>query len=105
VSRFLLDLARHSQDLPAEQSERVLAHASDLVVTLLSDSLDDTRRVRGTVRRSVMLRIRGYIQQRSCDPALAPAEIAAAAGISTLPAQALRSRAPHGLAVHQGSSP
>jgi hypothetical protein len=33
VSRFLLDLARHGEDLPAGQSERVLAHASDLVVT------------------------------------------------------------------------
>src|SRR5580704_10526306 len=47
VSRFLIDLARHSEDLPAEQSERVLAHVSDLVVTLLSDQLDDSARVRG----------------------------------------------------------
>jgi len=83
VSRFLLDLARHSKDLPAAQSERVLAHASDLVVTLLSDCLDDSARVRGAVQRSLMLRIKDYIDQRLCDPALGPAEIAAAVNIST----------------------
>ena len=83
VSRFLLDLARHGEDLPAGQSERVLAHASDLVVTLLSDRLDDSTRVRGAVQRSLMLRIKDYISQRFSDPALRPAEIAAAVSIST----------------------
>lgn len=83
VSRFLLDLARHGEDLPAEQSERVLAHASDLVVTLLSGRLDDSTRVRGAVQRSLMLRIKDYIGQRFRDPALGPAEIAAAVSIST----------------------
>ena len=83
MSRFLLDLARHGEDLPAGQSERVLAHASDLVVTLLSDRLDDSTRVRGAVQRSLMLRIKDYISQRFSDPALRPAEIAAAVSIST----------------------
>ena len=83
VSRFLLDLARHGEDLPAGQSERVLAHASDLVVTLLGDRLDDNTRVRGAVQRSLMLRIKDYIHQRFPDPALGPAEIAAAVNIST----------------------
>ncbi len=83
VSRFLLDLARHSEDLPAEQSERVLAHASDLVVTLLSDRLDNSTQVRGAVQRSLMLRIKDYIHQRLPDPTLGPAEIAAAVNIST----------------------
>ncbi len=83
VSRFLLDLARHSEGLPAEQSERVLAHASDLVVTLLSDRLDGGTRARGAVQRSLMLRIKDYIHRRLCDPALGPAEIAAAVNIST----------------------
>jgi AraC-like DNA-binding protein len=82
VSRFLLDLARHSEDLPAEQSERVLAHASDLIVTLLSDRIDSTTPVRGAVQRSLILRIKDYIDQRLTDPALAPAEIAAAVNIS-----------------------
>ena len=83
VSRFLLDLARNSENLPAEQSERVLAHASDLVVTLISDRLDDSTRMRGAVQRSLMLRIKDYIHQRLPDPALGPAEIAAAVNIST----------------------
>jgi hypothetical protein len=39
VSRFLLDIAHHGESLAAEQSERVLAHASDLVITLLSGGL------------------------------------------------------------------
>ncbi len=45
VSRFLIDLARHSEDLPAKQSEQVRARVSDLVVTLLSDQLDNSTRV------------------------------------------------------------
>src|SRR6185437_10842325 len=53
------------------------------VVTLLSDRLDDSTRVRGAVQRSLMLRIKDYIGQRFRDPALGPAEIAAAVSIST----------------------
>jgi len=52
-------------------------------VTLLSDRLDDSTRVRGAVQRSLMLRIKDYIGQRFRDPALGPAEIAAAVSIST----------------------
>jgi len=51
-------------------------------VTLLSDRLDDSTRVRGAVQRSLMLRIKDYIGQRFRDPALGPAEIAAAVSIS-----------------------
>jgi AraC-like DNA-binding protein len=82
VSRFLLDLARHSDEVPAEQSERIAAHASDLILALLSEHLDDSARVRGAVQRSVLLRVKDYIAQRLCDPALGPAEIAAATDIS-----------------------
>jgi AraC-like DNA-binding protein len=70
-------------DLPAEQSERVLAHASDLVVTLLRVRRDNTTAVRGAVQRSLMLPIKDYIDQRLSDPTLSPAEMAAAANIST----------------------
>jgi AraC-like DNA-binding protein len=52
-------------------------------VTLLSDRLDASTRVRGAVQRSVLLRIKDYIDQRLCDPALGPAEFAAAVNIST----------------------
>lgn len=48
-----------------------------------SGGLDGSTRVRGAVQRSLMLRIKDYIHQRLCDPALGPAEIAAAANIST----------------------
>jgi len=52
-------------------------------VTLLGERLDDSARVRGAVQRSLMLRIKDCIHQRLPDPALGPAEIAAAVNIST----------------------
>jgi AraC-like DNA-binding protein len=83
VSRFLLDLARHTDLLPAAQSERVIAQASDLVVTLLSSAFGADDDVRGSVQRSLVLRIKDYIEQRLTDPALGPGEIASAVSIST----------------------
>jgi AraC-like DNA-binding protein len=83
VSRFLLDLGRNIDALPAAQSERVIALASDLVVTLLSSSLDRGDAVRGAVQRSLIFRIKDYIDLRLCDPNLDPSEIAAAVNVST----------------------
>jgi AraC-like DNA-binding protein len=83
VSRFLLDVARHSTALPIGQSERVLAHASDLVISLLSSGLRHTDAVRGAVQRSLILRIKDYINQRLWDSTLGPVEVAAAVNIST----------------------
>jgi AraC-like DNA-binding protein len=82
VSRFLLDLARTSEDVPARQWERVLLQASDLVASLLSDYGAPSEAVRGCLQRTLMLRIKDYIGQRLCDPRLGPPEIAAAANIS-----------------------
>ena len=82
VSRFLLDLARTSEDVPAGQWERVLLQASDLVASLLSDYADPSEAVRGCLQRTLMLRIKDYIGQRLYDPGLRPPEIAAAANIS-----------------------
>jgi AraC-like DNA-binding protein len=83
VSRFLLDLGRNTQHLPTEQSERLLAQASDLVVTLLSGSMGGSDAVRGCVQRTLMFRIKDYIKQRLWDPGLRPSEIAATVNIST----------------------
>ena len=46
ICRFLLDLARNSDQLSAGQSEQVLTHASNLVATQLSSRVDrdDVRR-------------------------------------------------------------
>jgi len=82
ASRFLLDLARTSEDVPARQWERALLQASDLVASLLSDYADPSEAVRRCLQRTVMLRIKDYIGQRLCDPGLRPPEIAAAAHIS-----------------------
>lgn len=83
VSRFLLDLGRNNELLSGEQSERVLADATDLVLTLLSDWVDDSDAARSSVQRSLMFRIKEYIDRRLSDPALGPVEIASAVNIST----------------------
>ncbi len=83
VSRFLRDLARNADSLSGTQSERVLADVTDLVVTLLGDWVDDSEVVRSSVQRSLILRIKDYIECRLADPTLGPAEIAAAVNIST----------------------
>jgi AraC-like DNA-binding protein len=83
VSRFLLDLGRNSQHLRTAQAEQLLAQASDLVVTLLSGSVDGGEAVRGSAQRSLISRIKDYIDQRVSDPALGPREIASAVNIST----------------------
>jgi AraC-like DNA-binding protein len=83
VSRFLRDLAHHADSLSGAQSERVLADLGDLVVTLLGDWADDSEVVRSSLQRSLLLRIKDYIECRLADPTLGPAEIAAAVNIST----------------------
>jgi AraC-like DNA-binding protein len=83
VSRFLRDLAHHADRLSGTQSERVLADVTDLVVTLLGDWADDSDAVRSSLQRSLLLRIKDYIDRRLADPSLGPAEIAAAVNIST----------------------
>lgn len=82
VSRFLLDLARTSEDVPVRQWERALLQASDLAASLLADHASPSQAVRGCHQRTLMLRIKDYIGQRLCDPGLGPPEIAAAANIS-----------------------
>ena len=82
ASRFLLDLARTSEQVPAAQSEPALLQASDLVASLLSGYAAPSEAVRGCLQRTLMLRIKDYIGQRLCDPGLGPPEIADAAHIS-----------------------
>jgi AraC-like DNA-binding protein len=83
VSRFLRDLGRHADSLCGTQSERVLADVTDLVVALLSAWGDDSEVVRSSLQRSLMPRIKDYIEGRLADPTLGPDEIAAAVSIST----------------------
>jgi len=82
VSRFLLDLARTSEHVPAAQSEPALLQASDLVASLLSDYAAASEAVRGCHQRTLTLRVKYYIGHQLCDPGLGPPEIAAAANIS-----------------------
>ena len=102
VSRFLKDLGRNLDSLCGTQSERVLADVTDLVVALLSAWGDDSEVVRTSVQRSLMLRIKDYIDRRLADPTLGPAEIAAAVNIDQVPAQAVRGRGPVGGPVCSG---
>jgi AraC-like DNA-binding protein len=82
VSRFLRDLGTNADQLSGRQSERVLADLTDLVVTLLGDWADDSGGVRSSLQRSLLVRVKDYIDRRLADPTLGPAEIAAAVNIS-----------------------
>lgn len=81
VARFVLDLIRHGSEIPDAQSERILAQASDLAISLFATSANaeyaDAR------HRTLLDRIKGYIEVHFSDPGLTPDEIAAAANIST----------------------
>lgn len=81
VARFVLDLTRHASEIPEAQSERVLAQATDLAISLFATPAGaeyaDAR------HRTTLDRIKGYIAAHFRDPALKPDEIAAAVNIST----------------------
>jgi AraC-like DNA-binding protein len=83
TSRFLLDMARNTDELPPDLAEPMTATARDLVLTLLADQLGGADADRGPAQRTLMLRIRDYIQGHHRDAALGPTQIAAAANIST----------------------
>jgi AraC-like DNA-binding protein len=83
VTRYLMDLAHHSQELSAGNPQRLVQHASDLIVSLLSEGIEPTDTTRGCIQRTIMLRVKDYIDQHLDDQALTPPEIAASAGIST----------------------
>jgi AraC-like DNA-binding protein len=82
TSRFLGDLAATGADLTVEESGRLVQHASDLLLTLLSSpsSRDDV--VRDAMQRTYVTRAKDYIDQTLNDPALTPAAVAAAVGVS-----------------------
>jgi AraC-like DNA-binding protein len=81
--RALLDLAVHGEEFRGPPSGGALALANDLLVTLLSAPLSESSKLAGSMQRSLPLRMKDYINQRLADPALTPAQVAAAFGIST----------------------
>lgn len=80
VARLVLDLARHASEIPEGQSERILAHATDLAISLFATSANaeyaDAR------HRTMVDRIKGHIGAHFRYAGLAPDDIAAAANIS-----------------------
>lgn len=82
VSRFLADLGRHSHLLSSTQSEPVMTHAADLVISLFGEGGGGSGATRSSAQRSLMFKIKAHIEGRLGDPMLAPPEIAAAAAIS-----------------------
>jgi AraC-like DNA-binding protein len=81
MARFVVDLTRHAAEIPDTQSERVLAHASDLAISLFARPA--TADYADARHRTTLDRIKGYLATHFRDPALNPDEIAAAANIST----------------------
>jgi AraC-like DNA-binding protein len=63
------------------QSERVLAHATDLAITLLATPANPE--YASAAHRTTLARIKGYIETHLRDPSLTPDEIAAASNSST----------------------
>ncbi|WP_375483901.1 helix-turn-helix domain-containing protein [uncultured Jatrophihabitans sp.] len=81
VSRFVLDITQHASQIAEANAEHILAHATDLVVSLLATP---TNPQRGDARHRILRdRIKSYIDTHLRDPALTPDQIAAAANIST----------------------
>lgn len=81
TSRFLGDLASTGAHLTLEESVRMAQHASDLLVTLLrSQSRDEV--VREAMQRTYVTRAKDHIDRTLADPALGPATVAAAVGVS-----------------------
>jgi AraC-like DNA-binding protein len=76
-------VARNSDELPPDLAEDVTATARDLVLTMLADQLGGADANGDPARRTLMLRIKDYIQRHHRDAALGPTEVAAAANIST----------------------
>jgi len=83
TSRFLLDVAHNSEALSTTVAEPAAATARDLVLALLADQLDHSTTNSGPAQRTLMLRIKDYINQHHRDAALTPSQIADAANIST----------------------
>lgn len=81
AARLVLDLTRHATEIPNAESERVLAQASDLAISLFATSANaeyaDAR------QRTLLDRIKGHIESHFRDPSLTPDDIASAANIST----------------------
>ena len=81
VARFVLDLTRHASEIDDAQSERVLAQASDLAISLFATPANTE--YADAWQRSTLDRIKAYIETHYRDPTLKPDEIAVAANIST----------------------
>ncbi|MFD8420867.1 helix-turn-helix domain-containing protein [Streptomyces sp. NPDC059466] len=81
--RALLDLAGNADELSRSRSAGALALANDLLVALLSEPLAESRRLTGSLRRTLPLRIKDHIDRNLADPGLDPVRVATAFGIST----------------------
>lgn len=81
--RALLDLAGNADELSRSRSAGALALANDLLVALLSEPLTESRRLAGSLQRTLPLRIKDHIDRNLADPGLDPVQVAAAFGIST----------------------
>lgn len=81
VSRFLRDLADNAGDIAVAQSRRVVADITDLVLTLVVDSLECGGR--SGPRRALLIQVKDYIGRHLTDPGLNPTSVAAAHHIST----------------------
>jgi AraC-like DNA-binding protein len=82
-SQFLLQLARHMDELSPSDTARLATLTLDVLTTALADALDVQRVVpQHTRQRALMAQIHAFIRENLGDPGLTPHAIAAAHYIS-----------------------
>lgn len=82
VSRFLMQLAAHLEEVDVAGGVRLASNTTDLLVTALTERLDGVA-TQTDAHRSLLVRVMSYIEQRLDDPGLSPDEVAAVHHIST----------------------
>ena len=82
TSRFLGDLAATGANLTPDESGRLVQHASDLLLTLLSSPSSRDEVVRDALQRTYVTRAKDHVDRTLTDPALSPAAVAASVGVS-----------------------
>ncbi|MFG2531430.1 helix-turn-helix domain-containing protein [Streptomyces sp. NPDC048516] len=82
LAQFLTQVCRDSGSYRPADGPRLGTVALDLVSTLLAHTLDEDTLAPETRRRTLLLRIQAFIQQRLADPDLTPSLVAAAHHIS-----------------------
>jgi AraC-like DNA-binding protein len=82
LTSFLRQLAKQSGDVQSATAARLAGHTLDLLSTFFADLRGTEPGIEGAAQRSLILRIKAYIEENLTDPGLSPTTVAAAHHIS-----------------------